>query len=107
MSVPQASPASNSAQASVGAQDSPELLERLRGPEGADERDRIVTRLKAIEADLSRQAMRFQSAERIRQIESGRLAVACALSIISRIEIVAADGSGDSSPVIFQRRTTP
>ena len=107
MSVARVNPEPNSAEASVGAPDSPELLERLRGPKGADERDRIVARLRAIEADLSRQGMRFQSADRIRQIESGRLAVACALSIINRIEIVAADGSGDSSPVIFQRRTTP
>lgn len=73
--------------------DHPELLERLRGPEGLIEKERILARLQALEADLSAQAAKLQSSERMRLIEAGRLAVASAVSIMKRIEV-----SGVSPP---------
>jgi hypothetical protein len=63
----------------------PELLERLRGPDGAGEKERILLQLKEMDARLTAESLRLQSAERMRQIEAARLAVASALSIINRV----------------------
>lgn len=73
----------------------PELIERLRGPDGEQKRLRLIAQLAEIEQRLAHQAGSLQSASRMRQIEAARLAVQNASAILGRIEI---GGSADPSP---------
>lgn len=75
--------------------DKTELLERLRGPGGLAEKARILSLLQALDADLSAQAAKLQSSERMKLIEAGRLAVASAVSIMNRIEVSGISPPGD------------
>ena len=67
--------------------DPPELLLRLLGPDGAAEKARILQRLVEIERQLSAQAEQLQSPERMRLVDTARLAVAEATSIMNRVVV--------------------
>lgn len=67
--------------------DPPELLTRLLGPDGAAEKARILQRLVEIERQLSAQAEQLQSPERMRLVDTARLAVAEATSIMNRVVV--------------------
>lgn len=73
----------------------PELIERLRGPDGEQKRLRLIAQLAEIEQRLAHQASLLQPAPRMRQLEAARLAVKNASAILDRIEI---GGPADPPP---------
>lgn len=73
-----------------------ELLERLRGDQGPAVRASLLDQLAGIERRLAREASQLQPANRMRQIETARLAVQTASAILDRIRVEpAATASGD------------
>jgi hypothetical protein len=73
----------------------PDMIERLRGPEGEPRRRALIDQLARIEQRLAHQAGTLQSASRMKQLEAARLAVQNASAILARLEI---GGPADPSP---------
>ncbi len=64
-----------------------ELLERLRGAQGPAVRASLLDQLMVIERRLAQEASQLQPANRMRQIETARLAVQTASAILARIRV--------------------
>jgi hypothetical protein len=75
-----------------------DLLERLQQPGAPALKADLIEHLRQIEARLSLQMSQMQSAERMAQLNSARLAVQTASAILARLKVPdpASDGPGGS-----------
>ncbi len=70
------------------ADDAPTLHDRLTGPQGVAERQRVLDRLQAIELRLRVLALRGDSPDSFANLTAARAAVASALDAMRRMPVV-------------------
>jgi hypothetical protein len=75
-----------------------DLLERLQGPGAQALKGDLIEHLRQIEARLSVEMSQMQSAERMAQLNSARLAVQTASAILNRLKVPDSASGGPGGP---------